>query len=664
MRFPGFLGGGYTLDSISADAQRLVNLFPEPIESGNGRGPMCLRSTPGLDLFATCGKKSISAVAAIVAGGTGYAVNDILTVDGGTGTAATLRVRTVAAGVVTAAVVETGGAYTVLPTVTPATVTGGTGNDDATFTLTTFENTGITRTLGAITCYGVDVVAANPRVFFVAGITSGAAYLFELAADGSATNRGTLASALWSGQAFMAYNETQLYIACGPQEGFVFTFATNALTQNGVGFSPNQVAYLDGYFIANSSAAGERQRFYISALKDGTTWSLLDFTDADASPDIIVSFLTSHRELWVLGQDGIQPYFNSGNVDFPFEPIQGALIEAGCGAQASAIKLGNVLMWMGHENDGRGVVWRADGYKLVRVSTYAVEQAIRSYSGSPAGITDAVAYGYQDQGHIFYVLNFPTAGHTWVYDLTTNLWHERMYLNGSDEEAHKGICHCFAFWEATPFKGKHLVGARDSGKIYELSTTFLDDDGDTIQRIRRYPHLSNEEKWTYYHSLQVDTEAGLAVNQRLKLRWSNDGGKTFGDFTTVDAGITGRPIAASAVAAIVNAGASYTAGQILTTTGGTGTQATIRVLTVDGSGAILTAEMATFGAWTVAPTNPVSVTTGAATFTLTFTTPYYRSRAVWRRLGRARDRVFELQMEDSVKWTLTECYVNLTPSDN
>src|SRR3990167_6155578 len=169
MRFPGFVGGSYTADSLSADLERSVNLYPEPIQSGAGKSPAALRSRPGLSLFTTLGQKSISAVAAIVAAGTGYTAGDILTVVGGTGTAATLKVRTVAAGVITAAVVQTGGLYTVFPTVTPATVTGP-GNDDATFTLTTFE-VSIGRTLGAIICYGVN--AGSPRVFFVGGTTAG-----------------------------------------------------------------------------------------------------------------------------------------------------------------------------------------------------------------------------------------------------------------------------------------------------------------------------------------------------------------------------------------------------------------------------------------------------------------------------------------------------------
>ena len=73
--------------------------------------------------------------AAIVTGGSGYSVNDKLTVQGGTfTTACILNVDSVNAGVIDGISVDNAGAYTVLPT-DPVSVTGGTGNDDATFNL-------------------------------------------------------------------------------------------------------------------------------------------------------------------------------------------------------------------------------------------------------------------------------------------------------------------------------------------------------------------------------------------------------------------------------------------------------------------------------------------------------------------------------------------------
>lgn len=68
----------------------------------------------------------------INAGGTGYAVNDNLTLSGGTGTSALLRVESVSAGVITGIILIDAGDYTAAPS-SPAGHTGGSGSN-ATFT--------------------------------------------------------------------------------------------------------------------------------------------------------------------------------------------------------------------------------------------------------------------------------------------------------------------------------------------------------------------------------------------------------------------------------------------------------------------------------------------------------------------------------------------------
>lgn len=70
--------------------------------------------------------------------------------------------------------------------------------------------------------------------------------------------------------------------------------------------------------------------------------------------------------------------------------------------------------------------------------------------------------------------------------------------------------------------------------------------------------------------------------------------------------------------AIVNAGAGYSVGQILTVQGGTFTiPARIKVTTIGGGGTITGAVVQSRGEYSVFPSNPAAVDTGAATFNLT-----------------------------------------------
>jgi hypothetical protein len=115
--------------------------------------------------------------AAIVGGGTGYAVNDILTVSGGTfTTAATLRVLAESAGVITDVSVETSGQYSVAPS-NPVSVTGG-GGSGATFTLTFHGSSGRNQLILKGVGSGLDEIYVGVYSYVYAPVS---AYNWELA---------------------------------------------------------------------------------------------------------------------------------------------------------------------------------------------------------------------------------------------------------------------------------------------------------------------------------------------------------------------------------------------------------------------------------------------------------------------------------------------------
>lgn len=111
---------------------------PGATSGGTGSGATITVTTAsnGWSVQRDNGRK-LTSVDSVAAGGTGYSVNDIITLAGGVGTAATIRVTAVSGGAVTAASVETVGNYHVPPAdpVAQASVapSGGSG---ATFNLT------------------------------------------------------------------------------------------------------------------------------------------------------------------------------------------------------------------------------------------------------------------------------------------------------------------------------------------------------------------------------------------------------------------------------------------------------------------------------------------------------------------------------------------------
>jgi hypothetical protein len=321
----------------------------------------------------------------------------------------------------------------------------------------------------------------------------------------------------------MADNGTQLFIACnGPS--YIYNSSTSVLAQiTDVDFpGAVSVAYLDGYFVFNEPNS---QRIWVTSLLDGLSVDPLDFASAEGSPDGVVGIIVDHREVWVFGTNSVEVWYNSGNADFPLSRIQGAFNEIGCAAPYSIAKMDNGLFWLGKDARGQGMVYRANGYTGQRISTHAVEWQIQQY----ADLSDAIGYTYQQDGHSFYVLVFPSANTTWVYDAAAQVWHERAGFSNGQVTRHRGNCQAF-------FNGEVLVGDYENGKVYALSLDTYSDDGAPQRWLRSWralPTGQNNLKRTTHHGLQLDCETGVGLltgqgsNPRVMLRWSDDGGHTW-----------------------------------------------------------------------------------------------------------------------------------------
>jgi hypothetical protein len=263
----------------------------------------------------------------------------------------------------------------------------------------------------------------------------------------------------------------------------------------------------------------------VTELLDGTSVDPLDFASAEGAPDNILSVLVSNREVWVFGTFTTEVWYNAGGPDFPLERIAGAFNELGCAAQYSVQKLANQVFWLGRNAQGQGIVYVSNGYIGTRISTHAIEYAIQSYDR----MDDAISMTYQQDGHQFYILTFPSANRTWVYDLATGRWHERAGWVASTFVRHRANC-------MAGYNGKIVVGDYLNGKLYELDLETYADDNDVQRWLRSWraiPTGQNNLKRTAQHSLQLDCESGVGLvtgqgsNPEVMLRWSDDGGHTW-----------------------------------------------------------------------------------------------------------------------------------------
>lgn len=253
-----------------------------------------------------------------------------------------------------------------------------------------------------------------------------------------------------------------------------------------------------------------------------TTIDALSFASAEGSPDKIIRTFADHRELLLIGENTIEVAVVTGDADLPF--TRTAFIEQGCLAKHSVAKEDNSVFWLGKNEKGQGVIYRADGYVPRRVSDFAIEHAIAGY----AAPEDAVAFTYQQDGHHFYVIHFAEA--TWAYDINTGLWHQRGYRNTTtgEIERHRGGEHAF-------FNGVHVVGDYGDGRLYRLDPDTYTDDGDPIYRERVWAQLHAEQRRLFFVRGELEAEMGVGLDgestegedPQVWLSWSDDGGRTW-----------------------------------------------------------------------------------------------------------------------------------------
>ena len=326
-----------------------------------------------------------------------------------------------------------------------------------------------------------------------------------------------------AGPVSMSDNGTQIFIACNPA-GYIYNTSTKVLGPITDPDFPGagSVGYIDGYFVFTEP---NTQKFWVTSILDGTSIDPLDFASAEGYPDNVVALIVDHLEIFLFGTTSVEVWYAAGAPDFPMARIQGAFMEVGCEAAYSVAKLDNSVFFLGSDARGRGLVYRINGYTPARISNNALEYAIQNYGD----ITDAIGYTYQQGGHPFYVLIFPSAGATWVYDVSTQVWHERAGFKNGQYTRHRSNCQM-------SFNDQIVVGDYEDGRVYAFDLNVFADDGQIQRWLRSWralPTGQNNLKRTAQHNLQLDCETGVGLNSgqgrdpQVMLRWSDDGGHTW-----------------------------------------------------------------------------------------------------------------------------------------
>jgi len=285
--------------------------------------------------------------------------------------------------------------------------------------------------------------------------------------------------------------------------------------------NPTRLMSVDGWIIFNSAGT---QKFNTTPVYwngtdpfDGTYFAL-----KDDAPDNLVTMIEDKRELWLVGEKTTEVWFNQGGTTFAFGRLQGAMLQVGCIAAQTIVRTGHGLCWLGTSERGDNYVVMTQGYDFKSISNPAFSYALTQYKV----ISDATAYVYTEEGHEFYVINFPSADVTWVYDFTTDFWHKRQSY-GSDGLLHRSRANCLI-----NFAGQRLVGDVSTGKIWRQSRQYFTDGDRALYSMRRTPYVwdQGDRNRVRHVRLQVEFTPGVAqstgqgADPQVMLRWRDENG--------------------------------------------------------------------------------------------------------------------------------------------
>lgn len=253
------------------------------------------------------------------------------------------------------------------------------------------------------------------------------------------------------------------------------------------------VTYFDDYFVSDRADTNE---FILSSIGDGTTYPPLYFASAQVNPDLVVGVITDHEILLVFGGKSIESWYDAGLQNFPFQRYDGATVERGTNSPYTILKEDNAVFFLGDDK----VFYRLQGVLPIRVSTNPIEAVWKSYRV----ISDAFCFSYTIKGHKFLNLIFPSGPGTFIFDISTGLWHERESYNLSNKllGRWRGNCGCY-------FNNNTVIGDFLSGKVGLVDLNTYTEFGANILGQATGAPIRSDRKRIFMSRFELEVESGV-----------------------------------------------------------------------------------------------------------------------------------------------------------
>ena len=430
---------------------------------------------------------------------------------------------------------------------------GSTNYTNGTFTNQTLSGGTGTGAVGTITVAGniiADVTITSPGINYAIGDTLTATL------PGSGVSNGTITG----GTGYTNGTYSGYILSGGSGSGASANITVSGNTVTAVVISTGGLGYVVGDVLSAAIPGGSSFVYTVTAVTGtdfiytvetigGEAIDPQDFAAKTTYSDPISTLAVVNLFIWIIGTQTTEIWYNAGAADFTFGIFPGVFIEHGCAAPYSVAQQDLSVYWLSKDKQGQCIVVKGTNFAAHRISTFAIENELSKYST----VSDAIGLIYQQNGHVFYVLTFPTADKTWVFDEAAGLWHERNSIQTiinnayvTDGNLHKVLYNSCAVCGGLIYVADYL------GNQYQLDINNYTENGVQIPRIRSFMHMVNGQNRVAYRKFIADMECGTddptmtsdgtspASPPTVSLRWSDDRGKTFGNKVEQSLGALGQ----------------------------------------------------------------------------------------------------------------------------
>lgn len=339
------------------------------------------------------------------------------------------------------------------------------------------------------------------------------------------------------------HNGNQVWI-CDNANAWVYKPGAGTLTKMGAGqgYPAGGVSWITQQDTFGIFGRAGTSQFYVTDSFNYSNVSAGNFAQAQTITDLLVAGISDSTRLYLFGESSMEIWYNSGNVNFTFSRIPGAIYPIGCSGANTPQIIDNSVVWVGNNSWGGLSIFQARGEGAPQViSTPQIDYLLsRNGNSFQFEFNPEFAYAtvYKEMGHEFYILHTGT-GYCIVWDATTRQWHQRISelpLVASANDWAGGAMDYVPPTDPSSFFDTTIVALPEvTGAIGFLADEWGVDWNDTlINRVLQSPHINDQDKRLFINAVQVIANFGPGDQNQpgttsgtLVLSYSKDNGNTF-----------------------------------------------------------------------------------------------------------------------------------------